>query len=946
MAMRTSSSARGGGVASKRYCERSWSGYVKGKRRWKCRVIQARSDRYEKTEKNERGGGLTLSSSSSSSSSSMTMTWRSLEYEEVAASVAGFCSTEMGRRKTLTSMMTFGTSTKSFADREETKRLLSETAAVLYFERTLMLPVDLGAVDTSVAAECIGRSGMRGTCSAVQLLEVARMVECIDRLKKSVKNAMRGSTNNSGGGTKRNKSGYGKGGGGGGGSEPPLPPGFSSGFDSTLGPLDAMIGWLPSLPDLSASIRRCISDDEARIFDGASKDLRDARSTIRELEAKIKRVLTAAMPKGSDTNAAIRKSTRGMLIAVHPSNATSSMVVMGSAGIGGKVLVRPREVSALNQRLATAMQDEKRAEDAVCRELSAKVTDNFNELRDILGGVEAVDFAAARARYSAWIQGAWPIFSDLDPQDSYWRNTHRDQRQRNAPRRTATTATTASTTTAGEGDARGGEDDNEESKKDAEPEQEADGEERNDDTAPVVQLERLHHPLLLGRRLREQKRIRTRPPRAAGANAAKNAAAVDADDGARSEPFDVVVSRKTRCIVITGANAGGKTTVLKALGLAVLMAQSGLYIPCDDTVKPAVVPWCDAVLADIGDGQSVVESLSTYSGHLTRIRDILASCTRSSLVLLDELGGGTDPADGAALATSILKDLTRTSSHGEGDANGSETGDEFQYADLLHPRATNVMRGGRGASNLQRRGKSGAGLTLCTTHTAELATLAFDEDEGRYVNAAVEVDETSFAPTYRLLWGLPGRSHALAVATRMFDDRHHAIIERARASLGKGVEELTTTLTNIERTSSETVLEMNAARKIVRESDAMANEIGACDNRLSEIRLSLEAKRLLEVARDAQAVRRTLQRTRKAILASRADEMKTAKAAAEAEKLRHASIQAAAEDAAWQPRIGELVVLKKLKKEGRVESVERNSLVIKMGPMEMSVKVKDVERKR
>lgn len=903
----------GGGVVvscsvhASRLYHGKWSSCVRVKKRslWQCRAIQGGS---EGGKRDDGGGGLT------------TTTWRSpLEFEEVAASVAGFCSTEMGRRKTLTSMMTFGTSAKTFADREESRRLLSETAAVLYFERTLMLPVDLGAVDTSVAAECIGRSGMRGTCSSVQLLEVARMVECMDRLKKSVKNAMRSSSGSSG--SKRNS------GRGSGGSEPSLPPGFSSGFDSTLGPLDAMLGWLPSLPDLSASIRRCISDDEARIFDGASKDLRDARTTIRELEAKIKRVLTAAMPKGSDTNTAIRKSSRGMLMAVHPSNATSSMVVMGSAGIGGKVLVQPREVSALNQRLATAMQDEKRAEDAVCRELSAKVTDNFNELRDILGGVESADFAAARARYSAWIQGAWPVFSDLDTQDSYWRNAHRNRRRRDAPRR--------------DEERGGGEHDDTR----VDLEKEADNEEQNEDTAPVVQLERLHHPLLLGRRLREQRRVRTRLPRAAGANAVKNFASTDDTDTngiARSEPFDVVVSRKTRCIVITGANAGGKTTVLKALGLAVLMAQSGLYVPCDDTVKTAVVPWCDAVLTDIGDGQSVVESLSTYSGHLTRIRDILASCTRSSLVLLDELGGGTDPADGAALATSILRSLTG-SAHGEDDAD-AEMGNKYRPAS-----AVNVGEDGDGGSDpsvRQRRVKGGAGLTLCTTHTAELATLAFDEMEGRYVNAAVEVDETSFAPTYRLLWGLPGRSHALSVATRMFDDRHHAIIERARVSLGKGVEELTTTLTNIERTSSETALEMNAARKIVRESDTMANEISACDERLSETRLSLDAKRLLDVARDAQAVRRTLHRTRKAILASRADEMKASRAAAEEERIQRINLQAAADDAAWQPRIGELVLLKRLKKEGRVESVERNSLVIKIGPMEMSVKMKDVQRKR
>ncbi|EIE19595.1 P-loop containing nucleoside triphosphate hydrolase protein [Coccomyxa subellipsoidea C-169] len=186
---------------------------------------------------------------------------------------------------------------------------------------------------------------------------------------------------------------------------------------------------------------------------------------------------------------------------------------------------------------------------------------------------------------------------------------------------------------------------------------------------------------------------------------------------------DFTVPAGVRVVTVTGPNTGGKTASLKALGLAALMPKAGLFLPLEPTPgkgpptpfdAPAVA-WFDMVLADVGDGQSLQQSLSTFSGHIRRVRAILAALTRRSLVLLDEAGSGTDPAEGAALASALLAAL----------------------ADR-------------------------AALTLATTHHASLKDLA--ANDSRFCNAGVEFDLASLRPTYRLIWGSVGASNALAVA--------------------------------------------------------------------------------------------------------------------------------------------------------------------------------------
>ncbi|BAQ63395.1 endonuclease MutS2 [Geminocystis sp. NIES-3709] len=192
-------------------------------------------------------------------------------------------------------------------------------------------------------------------------------------------------------------------------------------------------------------------------------------------------------------------------------------------------------------------------------------------------------------------------------------------------------------------------------------------------------------------------------------------------------PIDVLINPETRVVAITGPNTGGKTVTLKTIGIVALMAKVGLFIPAK---YPAQIPWFRSVLADIGDEQSLEQSLSTFSGHIRRIIRIiealhggfnpphLSLITGESLVLLDEVGAGTDPNEGTAIAIAILKYLAEHSL-----------------------------------------------LTIATTHYGELKSLKYDDS--RFENASVEFDDVSLQPTYRLLWGIPGRSNAITIAQRL-----------------------------------------------------------------------------------------------------------------------------------------------------------------------------------
>ncbi len=224
-------------------------------------------------------------------------------------------------------------------------------------------------------------------------------------------------------------------------------------------------------------------------------------------------------------------------------------------------------------------------------------------------------------------------------------------------------------------------------------------------------------------------------------------------------PIDVSLGETYSMLIVTGPNTGGKTVSLKTIGLVTIMAMSGCFIPGK---RASDIAWCSGIYADIGDEQSIEQSLSTFSSHMRSIVAMLDHLRHDSLVLLDELGAGTDPGEGAALAISIL--------------------------DYLNNIGCKVV---------------------ATTHYAELKGYAFTEPNA--INASVEFDVSTLRPTYRLLVGVPGRSNALLIAERLGLSRD--IINHAKDLVGA----------NDTRTE-ELILQMEKARKIAEDARNIAEQ--------------------------------------------------------------------------------------------------------------------------
>jgi len=263
-----------------------------------------------------------------------------------------------------------------------------------------------------------------------------------------------------------------------------------------------------------------------------------------------------------------------------------------------------------------------------------------------------------------------------------------------------------------------------------------------------LRLRQLRHPLLVWQQRHEQ--------------------------GQAVVPIDVEIPANIAVVTLTGPNTGGKTATLKTVGLAALMAKAGLYIPAAATPQ---LPWFRGVWADIGDEQSLMQNLSTFSSHICTIRDILTElgvATGATLVLLDEVGAGTDPSEGTALAIALLR--------------------------YLADHAT---------------------LTLATTHYGELKALKYQD--ARFENASVEFDEATLAPTYRLLWGIPGQSNALAIARRL--GLHDSVIESAQNLLAGTAESVNEMIAGLVELRQEQQAKISAAASLLRETEQLHQEV-------------------------------------------------------------------------------------------------------------------------
>ncbi|KAL4386327.1 hypothetical protein GQ457_09G002350 [Hibiscus cannabinus] len=430
--------------------------------------------------------------------------------------------------------------------------------------------------------------------------------------------------------------------------------------------------------ELEQKIGFCINCSLLTILGRASEDLEliraERKRNMENLDSLLKEVSIRIFQAGGIDKPLVTERRSRMCVGVRASHKhlLPGGVVLNVSSSGATYFMEPKEAVELNNMEVKLSNSEKAEEMAILSLLSSEIGETESEIKYLLDRLLEVDLAFARAAYAQWVNGVCPTLSSKEPEVSISNIA---------------------------------------------------------DNALSIDIEGIQHPLLLGSFLSnftDSIAPNSMDPSILGK--IDRMAPMKSSKGVSDSPVpvDIKVQCGTRVVVISGPNTGGKTASMKTLGLASIMSKAGMYLPAK---KQPRLPWFDLVLADIGDSQSLEQSLSTFSGHISRICDILEVASKESLVLIDEIGCGTDPSEGVALSTSILRYL-----------------------------------------------KNHVNLAFVTTHYADLSRLK--EMDSQYENAAMEFSLETLQPTYQILWGSTGNSNALVIAKSIGFDGN--IIERAK----------------------------------------------------------------------------------------------------------------------------------------------------------------------
>ncbi|HCF30730.1 MAG TPA: endonuclease MutS2, partial [Cyanobacteria bacterium UBA11049] len=597
--------------------------------------------------------------------------------------------------------------------------------------------------------------------------------------------------------------------------------------------LQEIVSGLRTYPELEQEIQHCI-DEQGKVTDRASPSLAGIRNSLRQLRNQITSKLQGILQRQANAVQEQLITQRGDRFVI-PVKATHKDAIPGivhdASSTGATLYVEPNGIVPVGNQLRQQIAREQAEEEAIRRRLSEQVAAVKEDLERVLAIATTLDLACARARYSLWLGANPPRFIE------------RSQGEK-------------------------------------------------------ITLRQLRHPLLVWQYAHEQ--------------------------GHRVVPVDLVIDPQIKVVTITGPNTGGKTVTLKTLALAALMAKVGLFVPAKEPVE---LPWFDSVVADIGDEQSLEQSLSTFSGHIRRISRILTEIGNKpvetlqatsvheleesppappaspappahphrALVLLDEVGAGTDPAEGSALAIALLQYL---------------------------------------ADNAE--------LSIATTHFGELKALKYQDE--RFENASVEFDEESLSPTYRLLWGIPGRSNALTIARRL--GLKPEVIEQAKTKLGGATEDINQTIAGLEAQRRRQETKASEAQELLQQAERLYQQVSQKANSLQEreraIRASQEQAVQQAIAKAkgeiAQVIRQLQQGTPTAQAAQQATNALNQIA------VRHLP-PAPKPQTRFRPHLGDRVRIPRLGQTAEVlsEPDDGGELTVRFGLMKMTVKLEDIE---
>ncbi|KAF5955438.1 hypothetical protein HYC85_008294 [Camellia sinensis] len=434
------------------------------------------------------------------------------------------------------------------------------------------------------------------------------------------------------------------------------------------------------LSELEQKIGYCIDCNFSIILDRASEDLEIIRSerkrNMENLDSLLKKVSARIFQGGGIDRPLITKRRSRMCVGIRASHRSllPDGIVLKISSSGATYFMEPKEAVELNNLEVRLSNSEKVEEQAILSLFTSAIAESNIEIKYLLDRILELDLALARAAHGQWMHGVCPNLT-TDGFESY-----------------------------------------------------------ETDSSLLIDIEAIQHPLLLETFLKNSSDLiasksGSSDPLNRGNGAMKSEAFSDSCDF--PVPIDIKVGCSTKVVVISGPNTGGKTASMKTLGLASVMSKAGMYLPAKRQPR---LPWFDLILADIGDHQSLEQNLSTFSGHISQLCKMLEVASKESLVLIDEIGSGTDPSEGVALSASILQYL-----------------------------------------------KDRVNLAVVTTHYADLTRLK--ERDTRFENAAMEFSLETLQPTYQILWGSRGDSNALSIAKSIgFDDK---IIERAQVWVDK-----------------------------------------------------------------------------------------------------------------------------------------------------------------